>query len=64
MMLMQAGQLGLYRKDSIWTEEIPPDMMAGATMWLDFTDPATVFPNDDLTGTTPSDGESVLSVKD
>lgn len=64
MMLMQAGQLGLYRKDSIWTEEIPPDMMAGATMWLDFTDPATVFSNDDLTGTTPADGEALLSISD
>lgn len=64
MMLLQAGQAGLYRKDSIWTEEIPPDMMAGVTMWLDFTDPATVFPNDDFTGTSPSDGEPVLSVKD
>lgn len=64
MMLLQAGQLGLYRRASIWTDEIPPDMVAGATMWLDFTDPATVFPNDDLTGTSPSDGESVLSVKD
>ena len=29
MMLLQAGQLGLYRKDSIWTSEIPPDMVAG-----------------------------------
>ena len=64
MMLLQAGQLGFTRMDSIWTDEIPPEMVAGATMWLDFTDPATVFPNDDLTGTSPSDGESVLSVKD
>ena len=64
MMLLQAGQAGLYRRNSIWTSEIPPEMVAGATMWLDFTDPATVFPNDDLTGTSPSDGESVLSVKD
>ncbi len=64
MMLLQAGQLGLTRRDSIWTSDIPPEMVAGATMWLDFTDPATVFPNNDLTGTSPSDGESVLSVKD
>lgn len=64
MMLLQAGQLGLYRKDSIWTDAIPPDMAPGVTMWLDFTDPATVFPNDDLTGTSPSDGELVLSVED
>lgn len=64
MMLLQAGQMGLSRRDSIWTDEIPPDMVARATMWLDFTDPATVFPNDDLTGTSPSDGESVLSVED
>lgn len=34
MMLLQAGQLGLYRKDSFWTSEIPPEMVAGATMWL------------------------------
>lgn len=24
MMLLQAGQMGLYRKDSIWTDELPP----------------------------------------
>ena len=64
MMLLQAGQLGLYRKDSFWTSEIPPEMVAGATMWLDFTDPATVFPNDDLTGTSPADGEALLSIAD
>ena len=33
MMLLQAGRLGLYRKDSIWTDEIPPDMGAGITLW-------------------------------
>ena len=43
MMLLQAGQLGLYRKGSIWTGEIPPDMVPGATMWIDFTDPDAVF---------------------
>ena len=32
MMLLQAGQMGLYRKDSIWTDELPPDMVAGATL--------------------------------
>lgn len=35
MMLLQAGQMGLYRKDSIWTDALPPDMVSGATMWLD-----------------------------
>lgn len=64
MMLLQAGQLGLYRKDSIWTSDIPPEMVAGATMWLDFTDSATLFPNNDLTGTTPADGEALLSIAD
>ena len=43
MMLLQAGQLGLYRKDSIWTSEIPPDMVAGTTMWIDGTDGETHY---------------------
>ena len=55
MMLLQAGQLGLYRKASIWTEEIPPDMVAGATMWIDFTDPDAVF------GTLEFDGPAVTT---
>lgn len=64
MMLLQAGQLGLYRKDSFWTDEIPPDMVAGATMWLDFTDTETLFSGADLGGGTPSDGQPILSVAD
>lgn len=55
MMLLQAGQLGLTRMDSIWTSEIPPDMVAGATMWIDFTDPGAVF------GTTEFDGPPVTT---
>ena len=64
MMLLQAGQLGLYRKDSIWTDELPPDMVAGATMWLDFTDTETLFSGAGLDGGTPSDGQPILSVAD
>lgn len=64
MMLLQAGQLGLYRKDSIWTDEIPPEMVAGATMWLDFTDVGTLFSGANLDEGTPSDGQSILSVAD
>lgn len=64
MMLLQAGQLGLYRKDSIWTSEIPPDMVAGATMWIDFTDTTTLWSNTDFTGTNvTTDGASVGSAK-
>lgn len=43
MMLLQAGQLGLYRRGSIWTDELPPDMVPGATLWLDGTDTATIW---------------------
>lgn len=64
MMLLQAGQMGLYRKDSIWTDALPPDMVSGATMWLDFTDSGTLFSGDNLDGGTPSDGQPVLSVAD
>lgn len=64
MMLLQAGQIGLYRKESIWTDEIPPEMVAGATMWLDFTDVGTLFSGTDLDGGTPSDGQPILSVAD
>lgn len=64
MMLLQAGQLGLYRKDSIWTSEIPPDMVAGTTMWIDFTDTTTLWSNTDFTGTNvTTDGASVGSAK-
>lgn len=64
MMLLQAGQLGLSRRDSIWTDEIPPEMISGATMWLDFTDTGVLFLGTDLGGGTPSDGQSILSVAD
>lgn len=65
MMLMQAGQLGLYRKDSIWTEEIPPDMMAGATMWIDFTDTATLFDGYSYDGgNVTTHGAPVVSARD
>lgn len=64
MMLLQAGQLGLYRKDSIWTDEIPPEMVAGATLWLDFTDVGALFSGANLDEGTPSDGQSILSVAD
>lgn len=63
MMLLQAGQLGLYRRDSFWTSEIPPEMVAGATVWLDFTDTATLYAGDHLDGgNVTTSGDSVLSV--
>lgn len=43
MMLLQAGQTGLYRKDSIWTDEIPPDMGTGITLWIDGTDTESLW---------------------
>lgn len=64
MMLLQAGQLGLYRKDSFWTDEIPPGMISGATMWLDFTDTETLFSGTDLDGGTPSDAQPIQSIAD
>ena len=64
MMLLQAGQLGLYRNDSIWTDALPPDMVSGATMWLDFTDGGTLFSGTDLDGGTPSDGQPIQSIAD
>lgn len=65
MMLMQAGQLGLYRKASFWTSEIPPDMVPGATMWLDFTDTDWNYVNADLTGGhVTTDGGVIKSVAD
>ena len=64
MMLLQAGQIGLTRMGSIWTSEIPPDMVAGATMWIDFTDTTTLWSNTDFTGTNvTTDGASVGSAK-
>ena len=65
MMLLQAGQLGLYRKDSIWTSEIPPDMVAGATCWLDFTDTATLFDGYSYDGgNVTTHGAAVISARD
>ena len=65
MMLLQAGQIGLYRKDSIWTSEIPPDMVSGATCWLDFTDTDWNYVNADLTGGhVTTDGGAIKSVAD
>ena len=64
MMLLQAGQLGLYRKDSIWTDQIPPEMVAGATMWLDFTDSTTLFAANDVSGgNVTSDGATIGSIR-
>lgn len=64
MMLLQAGQLGLYRKDSIWTDELPPDMVAGATLWIDFTDSTTLFAATGLSGgNVTSDGAAIGSVR-
>ena len=64
MMLMQAGQAGLYRRNSIWTDEIPPDMVAGATMWLDFTDSTTLFAANGVSGgNVTSDGATIGSVR-
>lgn len=64
MMLLQAGQLGFTRMDSIWTDEIPPEMVSGATMWIDFTDTTTLWSNTDFTGTNvTTDGASVGSAK-
>lgn len=64
MMLLQAGQLGLTRMDSIWTSELPPDMVAGATLWLDFTDSATLFSSQDLSGSNvTSNGVGIGSVR-
>ena len=64
MMLLQAGQLGLTRMNSIWTDVLPPDMISGTTLWLDFTDVGTLFSGADLVGGTPSDGQPILSVAD
>ncbi len=64
MMLLQAGQAGLYRKDSIWTDELPPDMMPGATMWIDFTDSTTLFAANGVSGgNVTSDGATIGSVR-
>lgn len=61
MMLLQAGQAGLYRKDSIWTDEIPPDMVGGCTLWIDGTDAEAVFKGGRLNEGPPADGGPVGS---
>lgn len=64
MMLLQVGQMGLYRKDSIWTDAIPPDMVTGATLWIDFTDSTTLFAANDVSGgNVTSDGATIGSVR-
>lgn len=64
MMLLQAGQLGFTRRDSIWTDEIPPEMVSGATMWIDFTDPDAVFGTLEFDGpTVTTSGADVASVR-
>lgn len=65
MMLLQAGQLGLYRKDSIWTDEIPPEMVAGVTMWVDGTDGDTLYADEVLSGgLVTTDGADIESIED
>lgn len=62
MMLLQAGQMGLYRKDSIWTDAIQPEMVAGCTMWLDYTDTDTLWSNTDFTGSNvTTNGTSIIT---
>lgn len=62
MMLLQAGQLGLSRRDSIWTSEIPPDMVAGCTLWLDGTDASSLWSAASAAGIHPSaDGDTIGS---
>jgi hypothetical protein len=62
MMLLQAGQLGLYRKNSIWTDELPPDMVAGCTLWLDGTDASSLWSAVNAAGIHPSaDGDTIGS---
>ena len=64
MMLLQAGQLGLSRRASIWTDEIPPDMVPGATLWIDFTDSTTLFAANGVSGgNVTSDGATIGSVR-
>ena len=64
MMLLQAGQLGLSRRDSIWTDMIPPEMYAACTLWVDGTDSASLFSGGMLTGSAvTTDGEGVGSAQ-
>lgn len=63
MMLMQAGQLGLTRMDSVGAYGPPPGVAAGATMWLDFTDTLTLYAGGHLDGgNVTTSGAAVLSV--
>lgn len=65
MMLLQAGQLGLTRMDSIWTSDIPPDMVPGVTMWIDFTDSSTIWSGDAGDGSNiTTDGATIGSIHD
>lgn len=50
MMLLQAGQIGLYRRESIITDALPPNMVSGCTLWIDCTDTSTLWSGNDLTG--------------
>ena len=64
MMLLQAGQAGLYRRNSIWTSEIPPDMVAGTTMWIDGTDGETHYAGGALnSGLVTADGADIGSIE-
>ncbi|GDY37210.1 hypothetical protein [Acidovorax sp. NB1] len=62
MMLLQAGQSGLYRRDSIWTDSIPPDSVSGGTLWIDGTDSNHLL---DAWGGAPvtADGASVYAAR-
>lgn len=63
MMLLQAGQLGLTRSDSVGAYGPPPGVAPGATVWLDFTDTSALFANGHLDGANvTTSGASVLSV--
>jgi len=63
MMLLQAGQLGLTRSDSVGAYGPPPGVAPGATVWLDFTDTSALFASGHLDGANvTTSGASVLSV--
>lgn len=59
MMILQCGQTGLYRRDSIMTDALSPDMLAGATLWVDGTDSSALL---DSLGGAPvaTDGADVV----
>lgn len=64
MMLLQGGQLGLYRRDSIWTDMLPPDMYAACTLWVDGTDSASLFSGPSLGGSAvTADGAAIWSIQ-